>query len=64
MECFDLQALPFDVLVLVFQFLDSGSLFTACLASKGLHEIATPLLYEVIQLGPSARCERRYDHVA
>ena len=62
MECFDLHALPFDVLVLVFQFLDSGSLFTACLASKSLYEIATPLLHEDIELGPSPRCER-YDHV-
>jgi hypothetical protein len=60
MECFDLQALPFDVLVLVFQFLDSRSLLAACLTSKGLREIATPLLYEDVQLGPSPRCER-YD---
>ena len=60
MECFDLQALPFDILILVFQFLDSRSLLNACLTSKGLREIATPLLYEDVQLGPSHRCER-YD---
>ena len=60
MECFDLQALPFDILILVFQFLDSPALLTACLTSKSLREIATPLLYEDVQLGPSIRCER-YD---
>ena len=56
MEFFDLQALPFDVIVLVFQFLDPRSLLAACLTSKSFHEIATPLLYEEVQLGPSPRC--------
>jgi len=61
MDCFDLQALPFDIVVLVFQFLDPRSLLAACLTSKSFHEIATPLLYEEVQLGPSPRCTR--DHI-
>jgi len=56
MTCIDLQALPFDVLVLMLQFLDTQSLLMACLTSQNLREIATPLLYEVVQLGPSPRC--------
>jgi len=56
MDSFDLQALPFDVVVLVFQFLDRRSLLAACLTSKSFHELATPLLYEDVQLGPSPRC--------
>ena len=55
MDCFGLQALPFDVVVLVFQLLDPRSLLAACLTSKSFHEIATPLLYEDVQLGPSPR---------
>jgi len=58
MTYFDLQALPFDVLVLVLQFLDTQSLLMACLTSQNLREIATPLLYEVVQLGPSPRCDK------
>jgi len=60
MDCFNLQAPPFDVVVLVFQFLDPRSLLAACLTSKTFHEIATPLLYEEVQLGPSSRCIRAH----
>jgi hypothetical protein len=57
MEYFDLQALPFDILIPLFQFLDHRSLLAACLTSKTLHEIATPMLYEQIKLGPSPDCK-------
>ena len=42
--------LPYDILVYVFQELDKTSLLAACLSSRLLNELATPLLYRTITI--------------
>jgi hypothetical protein len=47
---FGVGHLPYDILVYIFQELDTTSLWAACLSSRRLNELATPLLYKNVKV--------------
>jgi hypothetical protein len=47
---FELGHLPYDILVYIFQELDTKTLWAACLSSRRLNELATPLLYRNVKV--------------